>query len=328
MQRFLRAQAIAAYCAFALVLAYVLVDQAGDKGLQRGHRGWCSAQVLAIIEHAMPGNGFVGYTMEYANEEGPREFWYFDRYPVFFSVAMHAALNTFDLSPGTKIYVAHQAMNIFYIVTLGVRGRAAGRTVHSARDRGGGGRPRRLRPDPRLLSRHGPLRPSRDGRLHGALGRSRAGTEPGDNRLIYIVTALAVISGRGYASFAVLGVWWLVEAARALFANFRAAPKAILLSPQTRACLFSIAIAASCLGYNIVVEAHKRDVPIASVGIIKSALKRLTLNADFNEEKKKHLAWGPFSVRIAERAVDNLQPYFAKRFIDSMTRAPSATQWR
>ena len=34
MQRFLRAQAIAAYCAFALVLAYVLVDQAGDKGLQ------------------------------------------------------------------------------------------------------------------------------------------------------------------------------------------------------------------------------------------------------------------------------------------------------
>ena len=53
--------------------------------------------MLAIIEHATPSNLFVGYTMEYAYEDGSRGYWYFDRYPVFFSVAMHAALNTFDL---------------------------------------------------------------------------------------------------------------------------------------------------------------------------------------------------------------------------------------
>jgi hypothetical protein len=117
--------------------------------------------------------------------------------------------------------------------------------------------------------------------------------------------------GRGYASFAVLGTWWIVEAVRALRADVRHAPRQIAWSVPTRACLLAIALCSVCLAYNISVEAHRRDVSITEVGIVQSAIKRLTLNPTFNKAKARDLAWGGFSETIAWRGVYNLQPYFA-----------------
>jgi len=292
-----------------LTLAFMLVVQAPDMGFQRGNHGWCSAGVLALIEHATPRNGFVGHMLEYVYPDGRHDYNYFDRYPVFFAAGMHALLNVFELSRARQIYVARQAMNVlhgltllFLVALLVELEIAPGIAVAAAA----------LAACGKMLIRYRDMVHMDQAALLGFVGLLWAIARfyrTGNVRLVYVAASIAVLMGRGYASFAVRGTFWVVEAVRAVWADFRAAPRLIARSVQTRACLLAIALAGSCLAYNIAVEAHRRDVPIAEVGIVKSAFKRLTLDESFNRSKAKQLAWGPFTETIAARGIHNLQPY-------------------
>jgi len=119
----------------------------------------------------------------------------------------------------------------------------------------------------------------------------------------------AVCMGRGYASFAVLAVWWFVEAVRALRASPRHAFKAIVLAPATRACVLAIGVAALMLSYNIWREAERNDIAWTEVGIIDSARRRLTASHRLNDARKKETAFPRFASVQAERFVENAQPF-------------------
>src|SRR5262245_55708504 len=113
-----RTQKSAELGALALAFVFILADQVVDQGFQKGHRGWCSANVLAIIENATAENGFVGYTLDFLEADGRHFYYYFDRYPVFFSAGMRVALKTVSLSRGAQIQLARQIMNLLHGLTL------------------------------------------------------------------------------------------------------------------------------------------------------------------------------------------------------------------
>ena len=56
----------------------------GYNELQPGHHGWVSSHTLAVIAHATPANGFVGYALTSIDRDGRMDYEYFDRYPVFY----------------------------------------------------------------------------------------------------------------------------------------------------------------------------------------------------------------------------------------------------
>jgi hypothetical protein len=311
LKRFTRTE-IVTFAALALTLLFVFFDQARDEGFQAGHRGSCSANVLAIIGHATPENHFVGYSMESIEPGGRHEFSYFDRYPVFFTVAMHAVLHAFDLSQATQIYVARQAMNALHALTLIA---AVGLLIELEIVPGLAVAAVALAASGKLIVAYRDMIHFDQAALLGFVGLLWAIARwyrVRDDRFIYVASAVAVSMGRGYASFAVLGTWWIVEAARAVRQDVRRAPKVVALGPQTRACLLAIGIAGACLGYNMEVEAHKRGVPMAEVGIIESATRRLAMNPSFNKTRARALAWGTFTRTQAARGLSNLTPYFVR----------------
>jgi hypothetical protein len=203
----LKRQEQTALCVLASFVGFLFVDQARDIGFAKGHRSWCSANVMGVIAHATPANGFVGYTLGYALPDGSRDYAYFDRYPVFFSAGMHVLLNTVPLSRGTQIYVARQAMNAFYAIALFMAVLllmelrvAAGLAVAAVAFAGSG----------TLIVRYRDMIHFDQAALAGFMGllwaiarwyRTR------DNRFVLIAAAVAVLMGRGYASFSVLGTW-------------------------------------------------------------------------------------------------------------------------
>ena len=89
----------------------------GYNALQAGFHGSVSSRTLAIISHATPANGFVGYVFQTLDENGKKDYDYFDRYPVFFSAGMHVLLSL-KTKLSTQIYLAKQAMNVIFLLTL------------------------------------------------------------------------------------------------------------------------------------------------------------------------------------------------------------------
>lgn len=305
----MKLQKAIAIALLGMVIAFVLIDQSPDRGFRAGHRGWVSAHALAIIAKAKLENGFVGYTIKFVDEAGIYSYHYFDRYPVFFSVTMHAVLNTFALSLGDQIYLAREAMNVIYglILLSGVAllmelELVPGVAVAAAAMAGAGHYMVAYRDmvhfdQPALLG------------FMILLWAIARWYRTRSNRLVYVAAGLAVIMGRGYASFAVLGCWWLLEALRTVRANHKQALRLFAFGVQTRACVLGISLAGSCLGYNIAIEARIRNVPVTEVGIVASALQRLSLDENFNRQLARKLAWATFSDNQASRGFRGLQPY-------------------
>jgi len=298
-----------ALAALAASLALVFVFQPADLGFRQGHRGWVSAHTLAIIERATAENRFVGYTMSYAMDDG-RELFYFDRYPVFFSAAMHAALHAGELKAGEKIHRARQLMNLIYVATVAMgvllllevgmsvpvavaasAFAAMGYYLVEYRDMVHFDQPALLGWMVLLWAIAGWYR-----------GRGAA--------RVYLATTFAVLWGRGYASFAVLGVWWLLEAwGAAGREGVRASFRTLLAAAPTRACLLGIGLGAACLAYNISVEASARNVPVTEVSIVDSAARRLSLDAEFHDRIDKYVPWPRLISRQSQSLLRSLMPW-------------------
>lgn len=298
-----------AIAALVSALAFVMWNQAADSGFRRGHRGWVSAHTLAVAEKATLDNGLVGYAAVLSIPEA-RHLYYFDRYPVFFSAGLHAALHTVRVTKATQIQIARQVMNLIYALTLLAAvallvelGISTELSVAAAAMAGSAYTMVEYRDmvhydQPALL---GSLV------LLWAIAGWRNGR---GGRRIYLATLFAMTAGRGYASFPLLGLWWVLEVAAAL-SNSRETDSAerssviqrIARSPATRACLLAILVGSACLGYNVVTEARLREVPLSQVSIVQSALRRLSLNEAFNTGKSQRLGWE----RLARTQRGNLE---------------------
>ncbi|MFN2424843.1 MAG: hypothetical protein ABR587_00200 [Candidatus Binatia bacterium] len=300
--------------ALAAALAWVLVSQPHDDGFRRGHRGWVTAHTLAIAQRASASHGFVGYTLALSTP-ARRDLYYFDRYPVFFAAGLHAAAQLVAPDKHAQIHVSRQVMNLLYAATivmgamllvelgvtleLSVAGAAmagAGYTMLHYRDMVHFDQPALLGLVALLWAIAG---------FHNGRGSAR----------VLVVTALAVMAGRGYASYAALGSWWILDTIRSLGMPRQGTGgllRTVATSLPTRACVLGIAIGAACLTYNIVVEARVRGVPLAESSIVVSARQRLALDDGFNERTDKRRRWQRFLSSQQTNLVRSTLPWTEK----------------
>ncbi|MBF8257514.1 MAG: hypothetical protein HW375_2421 [Anaerolineales bacterium] len=268
----------------------------GYNELQPGHHGWVSSHTLAVIAHATPANGFVGYALTSIDREGRMDYEYFDRYPVFFSAGMHALLS-WKTRLSTQIYLAKQAMNGIFLLTLAaaylvlrqlslspVRSLTAAVLAVSS---------------PYLLFYKDMVhydQPAVLGML--LLVLAIAWTKVNGRRYFVVgATLLAVSLGRGYASLVILLVWLVLEAIEVLQRKAPFSPdkvRALLSLTSLRAAILGTVWAGLNLAYNIHVEATRRGVALLQTGIVASAVDRLALNQDFNASYAGLLGWRYF----------------------------------
>ena len=277
----------------------------GYNELQPGHHGAVSSRTLAIINHATPANGFVGYVFQTIDENGEKDYDYFDRYPVFFSAGMHALLSL-KSKLSTQIYLSRQAMNGIFILTLVAAYLLASRLVkHWAI----GLAAVLFAVSSQYLLFYKDMVHFDQPALLGfiflmyaiAVHMRRA------NRvLLYGAALVAAALGRGYASIIVLGVWFLLEVLQILLQKglpLLDKVKKVLKHDSLWVMVISILWAASLLTYNVATEANKRQIPLMQTSIIQSAENWLSLDESFNEQYAGILRWGIFLPTQADRIV-------------------------
>ncbi len=263
--------------AFALITGVVFLTQSGGTGFWKGSHGWNSAHGLAIMTHATPENGFVGYALADQGASGHTGYIYFDRYPFFFSAAMNALMSLTD-NLSLKVWLVRQVMNFLFIATLLLAYRIMQRLVDHPY----------LALAITLLAFSGYNllyyrdmihydQPALFGMflLMYAIVCFRQGAQ---RRWLYLAALVAVSLGRGYASFFVLGIWFVFESAGLLLKrqlSLGQRIRQIFSHEVTRALIITLVWAGALLSYNIAREALRRDVPVAQTSVIESALRRL-----------------------------------------------------
>ena len=268
----------------------------GYNELQPKHHGWVSSHTLAIIAHATWGNGFVGYAETGIDENGMRQYDYFDRYPVFFSAGMHALLSL-KSRLSTQIYLAKQAMNGIFLLTVV----AAFLLIHKLTGRllSSFAIAVLSMSSPYLLFYKDMVHYDQPALLGILILIYAIALYEIDHRRrpVYLAALLAVSLGRGYASFPVLGTWAFLDVLRAL--RQPGAPSSrgwlrLLRLDSVRVLALAVGWGAICLLYNIGVEAYRRGVAFGDTSIVLSAVNRLALNEGFNESYLRILNWSTF----------------------------------
>jgi hypothetical protein len=280
---------------FALQTRLVGWEQGYDD-LQPKHHGWVSSQGLAIISSATLENKFVGNAIEYIDEQGNMVYDYFDRYPVFFSAIFNRVL-ALSPKPYIKIYLAKQVMNGIFLGTLILAFLIVDKLIKN--------KPVAL--TVALLAFSNPFllfykdmvhfdQPALFGFLLLIYAIALYKLD-GLKFPVIISTFIAVGLGRGYASYAVLGLWVVLEAFMVLKSKdlgFGQKIKNIIKHPSFILSVLGIVWGAGLLSYNIFVEAQTRNIPFMETGIVNSAGQRLALNEEFNEQYDYVINWGDF----------------------------------
>ncbi|HML40827.1 MAG TPA: hypothetical protein PKD23_09100 [Bellilinea sp.] len=272
---------------------------------QPKHHGWVSSQGLAIIASATPENHFVGYAILEKDENNNPVYDYFDRYPVFFSAIFNQILQL-ETKLSSKIYLAKQVMNLIFIATLLVAFLLIDKLIKN----------KPLAITATLFAFSNPFllfykdmvhfdQPALFGflLLIYAIALYRI---DGKKFPVYIATLIAVGAGRGYASFATLGLWFIFEAFLIFKVKgpaFGQKVKHLIRHPAFQLCIIAILWAAALLSYNIVIEAHTRNIPLSETSIINSAQRRLSLNEAFNEEYEVVTNWSYFLRTQVDRLI-------------------------
>jgi hypothetical protein len=277
----------------------------GYNELQAGFHGSVSSRTLAIISHATPSNGFVGYVFQYMDENGRKDYDYFDRYPVFFSAGMHALLSL-KAKISTQIYLAKQAMNGSFILTLVAAYLLVSLLV---RDWAMGLAAVLFSVSSQYFLFYKDMvhfdQPALLGFVFLMYAIAVHMRRP--NRLLLYAAALgAVAMGRGYASITVLGVWFLIEVSQILVQGslpILDKVRLILKHDSFRVMLIAVIWAGSLLSYNVATEAHKRQIPPMLTSIVQSAENRLSLDESFNEKYAGILDWREFLPEQIDRLV-------------------------
>lgn len=269
------------------------------------HHGWVTSHTLAIIKKATPENGFVGYARAFIDSDNNKEYDYFDRYPVFFSAIFHQILSLRS-KLSIQIYLAKQVMNLIFIATMVMAFLIVNKFTES----------KQLALavilfafSNRYLLYYKDMvhydQPGLFGFLLLIFSIALRKLE-GKRYPVYLATFFAIALGRGYASYAVMGLWIAVEAfliLRSPELKPSAKLKNILKHDSFFILVIGIVWGAGLLSYNITVEAQKRNVPPTQTSIIEAANDRLGLVEDFNQQYNSILNWWSFSQDQAERII-------------------------
>ena len=272
----------------AIISVAVLFMQTKNYGFSDGHYGWVSSHTLAQISHATPQNLFLGYALPIIQDTGDPDYVYFDRYPVFFSGLMNLALRIASPDLPSQIMFARVLMNLIFCVTLficylllnlifnapilsliSVISTFSTTTILFYKDM--------VHFDqPALLAIFLLLLFISKFELHG------------QKKWLLPVALFASVSGRGYASIFVLGVWVLLRARPFRALRFKFFKNDL----SVRALALSVLVSGSCLAFNIFQESKIRHVPIRETSIVKSAASRIgvTSFANLEQEKKARLS--------------------------------------
>ena len=282
-------------CVIATQNRFVGFEPGYDERQPR-HHGWVSSHALAIISHASASNGFVGYALAYAEPDGTVRYDYFDRYPVFFSAAMHQVLSATERL-SSRVYLAKQAMNLIFLATLFFAALIVDKLVRS--------KPAALAAAVLAVSSEYLLfykdmvhfdQPALLGMMILVYTLGLYWID-GHRRLPYLGTALAVAMGRGYASFTVLLVWLVTEAVLRLRGSklgWREGVAAVVRLPAFRACVLGFGLGAILLSYNIGVESWRTGVPPIQTSIFQSAEQRLGFDPAYNAAYADVVSWKRF----------------------------------
>lgn len=271
--------------------------ESGYDALAPKHHGSVSSRGLAIISQATLENDFVGYAIRYKDDQNNLVYDYFDRYPVFFSAAFNRIL---ALRPklSSKIYLAKQVMNVIFIGTLILAFFISDKLIKN--------KPLALFAvliafaNPYLLWYKDMVhfdQPALFGFLLLIYAIALYKID-GLKLPMFIATFVAIALGRGYASYAILILWLAIEAFLILKTKglvFVQKVKNVVKHPAFLLLVIGIVWGAGLLSYNIVVEAHRRNIPILQTSILDSASRRLSLNPEFNQENEQIINWKEYA---------------------------------
>ncbi len=293
-----------------IIMTFVL--QNGIIGFEPGydafapkHHGSVSSKTLAIISNATLENFFVGYVTQFKDDHNNIGYDYFDRYPVFFSALFNRII---ALRPklSSKIYLAKQVMNFIFVATLVVAFLLCDKLVKN--------KPLSLAAvliafaNPFLLFYKDMVHFDQPA-LFGFLLLTYAIALykiDGLNYPVYIATFISIALGRGYASYAVLGLWLAIEAfliLRTKGLGFRQKIKNVVKHPSFLILALGVVWGSSLLSYNIIIEAQKRNVSILETSILDSAGRRLSLNEEFNQANEALINWPEYTRTEIDRII-------------------------
>ena len=314
-------------CLFAWV---VFATQSGGTGFWYKFHGGVSVHGLAIMSRATPANAFVGNSRTLINADDSLRPEYFDRYPVFFSVLVGALINLAEDLPN-KVFIARQVMNAVFVLTMLFAWLLLLRL--------GGQRLLALAVIALACSGYWLLyyrdmihydQPALLGMLVLLHTIARVKLEQRARwRWLTVATLVAVSLGRSIASLSVLGLWAAFEAVGLLWQRerpLRQRLRAILLHDATRMLLIGVAWITLLLGYNISVEALRRNVPLQETSIVDSVLRRqpLTQDGGLAENTLNYVSsWAEFVSVSANR----LLRWFAAPWSASRDFDPGVLTW-
>lgn len=295
---------------FIFITAVIFLTQSGGVGFWKGSHGWNSAHGLAIMTHATPQNLFVGYAFADHSASGHTGYIYFDRYPFFFSASMQALMSLTD-NLATKVWLVRQVMNAIFAATILLAFLIVRRLVENAY----------LALAITLLAFAGYNLVYYRDMIHydqpALLGMMLllyaiiVYKQGGKRRWLYLAALVAVSMGRGYASFFILGLWFVWEAASLLLRrdlNIVQRIRHIVAHDVTRVLVIALVWVVALLSYNIVVEAWQRGVSLEQTSVVESARRRLPFGHEGGRNTttaSEDIAppWGEFIALELERII-------------------------
>ncbi len=303
---------------------FLLFSQKRHIGFEPGHHGWVSAHSLAQIVKSTPENYFVGYTLSfYSPSNIPwHKNYYFDRYPFPFSASFNSLLSLLDGRLGDTIHHARQLMNLIFWVMLVLTYLLLVQISnnHFAS----------LSAALSVFSGHYLLfykdmihydQPAIAGMLL-LINTIMYYYRSGKQWPVLVASVICVLMGRGYVSCAIL-IFWLV----CLFVNdfiveyfyLKRTINPLFKKTAIIATLAAVLTSSIFLSYNIFIESHVRQVSVENTSIVKSALKRLGMNQDFNEKHKENLNWRNVLNIHSTRLTESLFPAQLKDNVVNLT---------
>ena len=302
------------WSSIVFVVFLVFCAQLFFVGFSNGHHGWVSSQGLSIIVRTNFDHHLVGAASEFIKEDGSLGYFYFNRYPLLFSILMKNILRAFEGDLPMYVFISRQLMNLIYLLTAWVSFLFIDLLLKD--------RIKSLAVVLFAMSGYFVLRyktmvhfdqPALLGMilLLYSIGRYKL---EGRTKYLYVIAALVPLFGRGYVSCFMLLTWFIVEV---IFSIATDRSWRELLSfwkwPSFRSLMIGGTLAASILGYNIAIESKITGKKWNQTSIVVSAESRLGYKQNTLNAYNKDVAWGYFAKEQLIRFIIGLQPYSVMR---------------
>lgn len=267
---------------------------------KKGHLGWVPSHVAAQVIKATPENGFVGYALGFESN-GIKDYYYFDRYPIFFSALTRTVLLPFESDLGLWVLLSKYWMDLIFIGTVFLGFLITGYLTQDIW--------KRL--SITILSFCGYYFFQYKSMIHfdqpAILGMAALMEaifhyeKTKQTKRFLIWSILAPLLGRGYASLFMLVLYFMYKL---VFEKFGTTIKLAL-----KTIIPGGVICSTCLAYNIFFEAKIRNVPIEQVSIVMSAKSRLGITKFAETKTEEGVSFGTFTIEQIERVGRHLTPF-------------------